>query len=117
MMSLNIVEFITHDDADRITELNLSEQDMISGYYIYDENENITTLKLPEDTEFIFFDWSDAYTDETDERYEILGDRWISTRDAELFHEYWLPYADSPGYPFIFTASEEKVIVKEIPLM
>jgi len=116
-MHLNIVEFITPDDTERIAELGLSDQDMISGYYIYDEEESITLLKLPEDTEYIFFDWSDMYTDETDARYEILGERWISTRDAELFYEYWLPYANSPGYPFVFTASEEKVIVKEIPLM
>lgn len=119
MMSLNIVEFITHDDTERIAELNLDEQDMIGGYYIHDEDESITTLNLPEDTEFIFFDWWDAYTDETDERYEILGERWISTRDAELFYEYWLPYKDAgaPGYPFVFTASEESVVIKEIPLM
>ncbi len=116
-MSLNIVEFITRDDTARIAELELSEQDLISGYYIYDEDESITTLKLPADTEYIFFDWWDAYTDETDGRYEILGERWVSTKDAELFYEYWLPYADSPGYPFVFTAGEEKVIVKEIPLM
>lgn len=116
-MQLNIVEFITPDDTERIAELELSDQDMISGYYIHDEDESITLLKMPEDTEYIFFDWWDAYTDETDERYEILGERWISTRNAELFYEYWLPYADSPGYPFVFTASEEKVIVKEIPLM
>jgi len=116
-MQLNIVEFITRDDTERIAELELSDQDMISGYYIHDEDESITLLKMPEDTEYIFFDWSDTYTDETDERYEILGERWISTRNAELFYEYWLPYADSPGYPFVFTASEEKVVVKEIPLM
>ena len=116
-MQLNIVEYITRDDTERIAELELSDQDMISSYYIHDEDESITLLKMPEDTEYIFFDWSDAYTDETDERYEILGERWISTRNTELFYEYWLPYADSPGYPFVFTASEEKVIVKEIPLM
>ena len=116
-MALNIVEFITRDDTERIAELELSEQDMISGYYIHDEDESITTLKLPEDTEFIFFDWWDVYTDEEDERYEILGERWISTRDAELFYEYWLPYADSPGYPFTFHAEEGKVVIKENPLM
>ena len=119
MMSLNIVEFITRDDTERIAELVLSEMDMISGYYIHDEDASITTLKLPADTEFIFYDWWDAYTDETDERYEILGERWISTRDAELFCEYWLPYKDAgtPGYPFVFTASEESVVIREIPLM
>lgn len=117
MMSLNIVEFITHNDTERIAELGLSEQDLISGYYIHDEDESITTLKLPADTEFIFFDWRDAYTDESDDRYEILGERWISTRDAELFYEYWQPYADGPGYPFSFYAEEGKVVIKEIPLM
>ncbi len=116
-MALNIVEFIARDDTDRIAELELSEQDIISGYYIHDEDESITTLKLPDDTEFIFFDWWDVYTDEEDERYEILGERWISTRDAELFYEYWLPYADSPGYPFTFHAEEGKVVIKENPLM
>lgn len=119
MITLNIVEFITRDNAERIAELGLSDQDMISGYYIHDEDASITTLKLPADTEFIFYDWRDAYTDEADERYEILGERWISTRDAELFCEYWLPYKDvgTPGYPFAFTASEESVVIREIPLM
>ena len=117
MMSLTIVDFITPADTERIAEFELSDQDMISGYYIHDEEESITTLTLPEDTEYIFFDWSDTYTDETDERYEILGERWIYTRNAELFYEYWLPYADSPGYPFAFYVEEGMVVIKEIPLM
>lgn len=116
---LNPVEYISYDDTERIAELSLSEQDMLAGYYLYDEDDEVVALTLPADTTFFFFDWFDVYTDETDARYEILGGRWVSTADVELFLEYWSPYADAgkPGYPFTFTFSDHRLVVREIPLM
>lgn len=116
---LNPVEYITDDNTERIAALGLSEQDMLGGYYLYDEDDEVVALTLPADTTFLFFDWFDAYTDENDERYEILGGRWISTADVELFREYWSPYAGAgnPGYPFTFTFSNNRLVVREIPLM
>ncbi|MBQ7921923.1 MAG: hypothetical protein IJ325_05010 [Clostridia bacterium] len=114
ILDLNMVEFITSEDTERIKELELNWQDMPNGYYIHDPDDQMTTLKLPENTEFVFYDWWDIFNTVEDPRYTVTDGRWITTSDSATFAEYLKTYDPHPGMPFIFTATEERLTIQEI---
>ncbi len=113
-LDLNIVEFITSANTERIAELELDWKDMPNGYYIHDPDESITKLVLPEFTNFIFFDWWEQFNGQEDDSYTVNDERWISTRDSHIFFEYLKTYDPYPGMPFIFTATEDTLTIREI---
>lgn len=53
-ITVDIAEFITDDDTERLKELNLTEEDMPDGYYIYNPDEETVTWKLDGQTVFTF---------------------------------------------------------------
>lgn len=53
-ITVDIAEFITDDDTERIKELNLSEEDMPDGYYIYNPDEETVTWKLDGQTIYLY---------------------------------------------------------------
>lgn len=59
---LDEVEIITLDDTDRMEDLGLSpEEDLISGYYLYNEEESTRTFTLTDQTEYRFVDIGRLY--------------------------------------------------------
>jgi len=117
-LSVNIVEYITRSHTERIEELNLTERDMPSGYYIYDEKDTQTLVKLPAGTEFVFYDWTDRFHDSEDSRYRRIdsSDRWVSTQDYSVFLEYLRTYTEHIP-PFLFHIQNDEVTVREIFIM
>lgn len=106
-LDCNLVEFISASDVDRVAALGLTTEDMPNGYYIYDEKEHTTTLKIPFGSEFIFYDWENRYTSPD------ADDKWVTTRD---FAEFLAHYTSFSAYtpPFRFYAEEERLIIREI---
>ena len=117
-LELNMVEYIQSSDTARITDLGLTEKDMPSGYYIYDEVESITFMNIPMDTEFFFYDWTDRFDNPQDSRYRRIdsSDRWVSTQNFSVFVEYIQTYKEHIP-PFIFRMENGKMTVREIIIM
>lgn len=71
---LDEVEIITQEDAARIEELGLSYQrDLISGYYIYNEDEETIAYQLFDETVYRFVDIGQLYTSEEGLNYETIS--------------------------------------------
>ena len=95
-ITVDVAEFITDDDMERIKELNLTEEDMPDGYYIYNPDEETVTWKLDGQTTYTFIDWNGDFTgSDYPEEY--------TTTDVVEFQKYIGTYEDSqPGMPFFF---------------
>lgn len=104
-ITVDIAEFITDDDTERIKELNLSEEDMPDGYYIYNPDEETVTWKLDGQTIYTFIDWNGDFTgSDYPEEY--------TTMDAAEFQKYIGTYEDSrPGMPLFFQIEDGTVKV------
>ncbi len=105
-ITVDLTEYITDADTDRIKELGLTGDDLLDGYYFYNADEEATVLKCGEDTVYTFIDWYGMFTGgEYPEEY--------TTTDAEEFLQYLETYTDAkPGMPFFFTV--ENGYVKQI---
>ena len=104
-ITVDIAEFITDDNTERIKELNLLEEDMPDGYYIYNPDEETVTWKLDEQTIYTFIDWNGDFTG-SDYPKEY------TTTDAAEFQKYIGTYEDSqPGMPFFFQIEDGMVKV------
>ena len=113
-IEVDIAEYITDEDTDRMRELNLTEGDMPDGYYIYNPDETTETLQLTKETNYTFIDWGRDFVDA--DLYEALL---ISTTSRELFRSYLKTYRDSrPGMPFFLEVEDETVkSILEKPFM
>lgn len=104
-------EYITTDDTERMKELNLTEADMPSGYYIYNPDEATETFRLTPETVYSFIDWNRDFVDS--DRFEDMN---ISTTTRAVFEKYLKTYKDSkPGMPFFFQIKDgavERVLEK-----
>ncbi len=110
---LDIVEFITDDDTERIRELKLTEEDMPDGYYIYNPDKKTTSFKLSEHTVYRFIDWNRDFVDSDD--FDELN---ILTTDKAVFEKYIDTYDPKPGMPFFFEVQEGYVTkIVEKPIM
>ncbi len=100
------MEFIGGEDTERIQELELTENDMVSGYYLLDENGENIEMPFAEDAEFIFVDWNHEYYEEDNleikEKYQdvVTWDRSmpygrIKTKEVSIFREYLSTYGNS----------------------
>lgn len=109
-VTLDFAEYITDSDAARMAELNLTDADMPSGYYIYNPDTETKTYTLTNDTIYDFVDWSRYYTDDSDIKYV--------TNKREEFKKYVDSYENSqPGMPFFFEFDGDKVVsIVEYPM-
>ena len=102
-ITVDVAEFITDDDTERIKELNLTGEDMTDGYYIYNPDEETVTWKLDRQTVYTFIDWNSDFTgSDYPEEY--------TTTDAAEFQKYIGTYEDSqPGMPLFFQIEDGAV--------
>ena len=109
---VDVVEYITIEDKDRISELGLKDTDLINGYYINNPETELKEYTITEDTTYNFIDWKNDFVKEG-------SDRNVSTKNKEDFIKYLSTYENSqPKMPFFFSLEDGKVIsIKEIPMM
>ncbi len=123
VLHLDMVDYVTGEDTERVEALGLTEADMPSGYYIHNPEEKETLLTIPEGTTFVFFDWGEDFTD--DPRCEVEN-RWVRTTDIDVFIAYLDTYDQPlsekeedcyPKMPFTFTVEDGVMRITEIFLM
>lgn len=103
-VTLDVVEFITPADTERLAELGLTEADLPNGYYLYNADESTEEYPLSEDVEYSFIDWGRDFVDEGTE------DIRVSTKDGAAFEEYLKPYLEiGSKVPFFFKLDGEQV--------
>ena len=102
---LDEVEWITNENKDRIKELELSQQnDMPSGYYIYNPSLDTVSFEVNEKTVYNFIDWGNDFVGESE-------DRNYSTTNQEEFIKYLNTYSDKAAkVPFWIEAKDGYVI-------
>ncbi|WP_334076749.1 hypothetical protein [Paenibacillus sanfengchensis] len=74
-LKIDDFEFITFEDKERMQELGLTEADMPNGYEIYNENEDVKSYLLADNTKFTFYDTSNLFVKEEDDKKYITTDR------------------------------------------
>ena len=113
-IEVDIAEYITDEDTERMRELDLTEGDMPDGYYIYNPDETTETLQLTKETNYTFIDWGRDFVDA-----DLYEDLLISTTSRELFRSYLKTYRDSrPGMPFFLEVEDGTVkSILEKPFM
>lgn len=104
-VTVDVVEFITLADTERLAELELTDADLPNGYYLYNAAENTEEYPLAEDAEYSFIDWGRDFVDEDAE------DLKISTKDRAVFEEYLQPYLENGAdIPVFLTLDGEQVV-------
>jgi hypothetical protein len=109
LLYLDEVEIITREDKERIEELILEENvDMPGGYHIYNENEDIQTFELTNETSYTFVDYNFLFVKNED------GDRVYTTTKKEDFIQHLnKSYSDLPPaqkVPFFVEVKDGRVI-------
>ena len=112
-ITIDEVECITPENSQRVKELNLTEEDLLSGYYIYNPEETTREYLLTSNTVYHFIDWGRNFTD-SNEPAEVN----ISTTDINDFIQYIDTYTNSqPGMPFFFEIDGKNVVsITEKPM-
>jgi len=104
----DIVEILTPDDTDRITELQLGAGDMPNGFHIYNESIEKSTYELTDKTVYSFIDVNRLFSnaDGDTPAYET------TVLDEFLLH-LDTTYTDNPPaqtVPFFVTVKGGKVV-------
>ena len=109
---VDVVEYVTPEDEDRISELGLKDTDLINGYYINNPETELKEYTITEDTTYNFIDWKNDFVKEG-------SDRNVSTKNKDDFIKYLSTYENSQSkMPFFFSMEDSKVTsIKEIPMM
>lgn len=109
---VDVAEYISKEDTERIAELNLTDFDMPNGYYIHNAEIKSEEKTLTETSTYSFIDWKNDFV-------EVGEDRRFDTTDKEDFIKYLNSYENSqPKMPFFLDIVDGKVIkITEIPLM
>ena len=109
---VDIAEFITTEDTDRVAELKLTNFDMPNGYYINNTEIELKEYKLTKDTVYNFIDRKNDFV-------EKGADREFSTKNKDDFVKYLNTYENSqPQMPFFFDIADNEVIsITEKPMM
>ena len=101
-ITIDIAEYITADDVERMNELKITEDDMPDGYYIYNSDNTLTQYNLTGDTVYIF---QDSMSNDT------TGNR-VVTSSREDFITYIHTFQDSqPDTPFFFNLNGTDVLI------
>lgn len=99
-ITVDIAEYITADDVEKMNELNLTEEDMVNDYYIYNPDSTLSEYNLTGDTIYNFFESKDADYDNR-----------VLTSSRDDFAEYIQTYQDSqPDIPFFFDVNGSNVL-------
>ena len=109
---VDIAEFVTTEDTDKVAELKLTNLDMPNGYYINNTEIELKEYKLTHDTVYNFIDWQNDFV-------EKGADREFSTKNKDDFVKYLNTYENSqPQMPFFFDIADNEVIsITEKPMM
>ena len=110
-ITVDVVDFITSDNIQKIIELGLTENDMLDGYYIDNPDSSLTTWDTNYRTVYTFIDWNGDFTgSHYPEEY--------TTTDISEFEQYIRTYEnETPGMPFFFRVNDgviEQVLEKPI---
>ena len=99
-ITVDVVEFITDDNEEKVKKLNLMEDDMTDGYYIYNPDEKTVVWELDKQTVYTFIDWNGDFTgSEYPEEY--------TTAQVQEFIKYIETYDNAaPGMPFFFQVED-----------
>jgi len=101
---VDVVEYVTAEETDRIAQLKLTEADMPDGYYINNAETELDEFKLTEGTVYNFIDWKNDFVEEG-------YDRNFSTTNKEDFLKYLNTYENSqPQMPFFFSIVNNEVV-------
>lgn len=102
-ITVDVVEFITSDDTARMKSLELTEEDMPDGYYIYNSEQETVTWELTARTVYTFIDWNGDFTgSDCPEKY--------TTTDIREFMKYIDTYGNAAhGMPFFFQVEDGAV--------
>ena len=102
------VEIIRTEDRERIAELELKQDDMPNGYYIYNVDTEKQTYELTKETVYSFVDINLLFVKNKD------GDRvYTTTKKEEFILHLKKNYSDSPPaqkVPFFIEVKDGKVI-------
>lgn len=103
-ITVDVVEFITSDDTARMKSLDLTEEDMPDGYYIYNPEQETVTWELTARTVYTFIDWNGDFTgSDCPEKY--------TTTDIREFMKYIDTYGNAAhGMPFFFQVGDGSVM-------
>lgn len=105
-ITVDIVEYITDADTERVAELGLTENDMPDGYYFYNPEEETTVWTCDKKANYTFIDW---YGDFTGSEYP----GYYNTMSLDEFRQYVNHYTDGePWFPLFFLV--EDGVVKNI---
>lgn len=109
---VDIVEYVTREDTERVKELKLSELDMPNGYHINNSEIELKEYKLTKDTVYNFIDWKNDFVEKGENRE-------FSTTKKDDFIKYLNTYENSqPQMPFFFDIIDNQVIsITEKPMM
>jgi len=108
-LDIDDFEFITSEDKERVQELKLTDIDMPSGYYIHNETEDVKSFTLDENTQYTFYDISNLFVKEEDDK------KYITTNRQE-FETFLYRGTDVPiRTPFeIVTQGDQVISITEI---
>lgn len=110
-VTVDVIEFITETDRNRMEELDLTNDDMLDGYYIYNPDTEMKIWNLDAQTVYAFIDWNGDFTEsEYPEEY--------TTTDVQEFRDYIGTYENAaPGMPFFFRMENQVVkLILERPM-
>ncbi len=92
---VDVFEYITDDDRERIAELGLAEDDLLDGYYFNNPEEERVCLTFDTDAVFTFIDWEGKYSGAWYPEY-------YTTKDKSIFLDYLESYGPEYRMPFFF---------------
>ena len=99
-ITVDVIEFVTSENAERVNDLELTERDMPDGYYIYNPEQETVIWELNKQTVYTFIDWNRDFTGPDDPKE-------YTTMDAEEFRRYIETYdGAAPGMPFFFQVED-----------
>ena len=109
---VDVVEFITMEDTERVAELELTDLDMPNGYYINNAEIELEEYTVTKETVYNFIDWNNDFVEKGENRE-------FSTTNQEGFQKYLNTYTDAqPKMPFFFEVMDGEVVsIIEKPMM
>ena len=101
---VDVAEYITAEDEERMEELELTLFDMPDGYFINNPETETVEYILTDETVYNFIDWYNDFVEEGENRQ-------FSTTNKEDFIKYLETYENSePGMPFFFELNGNDVV-------
>lgn len=116
-LMVEVVEFITADDTERVRELGLTEMDMPDGYHINMDDSKLVTWQLTDTTSYTFIDWGREFVENAQ---DPDSGQYCATMERPIFEEYLSGYPsfDEMKMPFFFHVEDGAVKgIFEYPLM